>query len=102
MAKALDTMVVVGCAAIVMFPGTTYHTLVVDGTLDFSADEVVSGTSESTWYFTSDADALCLGEQNPNVGSNSSAKWLYWYIDSDPQLLPLQGSGTQTGLMHSA
>ncbi|MGH7492247.1 MAG: hypothetical protein ACREOO_07620, partial [bacterium] len=32
------------------------HTIAIDGSNDFAADEDVPGTSGSTWYFTWDAN----------------------------------------------
>jgi|WetSurMetagenome_2_1015567.scaffolds.fasta_scaffold52579_2 hypothetical protein len=91
------------CAAtcIFLFVGTTYKTIVIDGVNDFSADETLSGTSGSTWYFTWDADNLYVGALNSDVGTNSGTKWLLWYIDTDPQLTPAEGTGTTAGVMYT-
>jgi hypothetical protein len=80
---------------------TTYTTINIDGLNDFESDEDVAGTSGATYYFTWDANFLYLGTQAPDVAANSSQRWVYFYIDTDPQLVPTTGTGTTTGLMYN-
>jgi hypothetical protein len=99
--RQLMLLSVCATMSVFLFVGTTYKTIIIDGTNDFSADETVAGTSGSTWYFTWDADNLYLGALNSDIGTNSSTKWLLWYIDTDPQLNPSEGTGTTTGVMYN-
>jgi hypothetical protein len=102
MQRPAGTLTLVGAFALaVLFLGTSYKTITIDGTNDFSADETFQGTSSSTWYFTWDADALYLGAQNNDISSNSSTKWLLWYIDTDPRAVPSQGAGSLNGQMYN-
>jgi hypothetical protein len=80
---------------------TTYTTIIIDGLNDFESDEDVSGTSGSTYYITWDANYIYLGAQNDNVDDNSSTKFIYFYIDSDPQPVPNTGNGTTIGLTYN-
>ena len=79
----------------------TYHTISIDGTNDFAADEDIAWTSGSTYYFTWDANNLYLGANNDNIDDNSSTEWILFYIDSDPQLTPTNGTGTTTGVNYN-
>lgn len=100
------TPIVIGCflliAGVVLFTAassvaaTSYHTIIVDGTNDFAADEVFSTSSGGyTAYATWDATNLYLGSQGLDVGSGeTSQKWITWYIDTDPQCGPNGGSGS--------
>ena len=80
---------------------TTYTTIIIDGVNDFESDEDVAGTSSATYFITWDATNLYLGLQAPDVASNSSQRWVYFYIDSDPQLIATNGTGSTTGLMYN-
>ncbi|MFZ1517229.1 MAG: hypothetical protein WAU11_00550, partial [Ignavibacteriaceae bacterium] len=80
---------------------TTYTTITIDGVNDFESDEDVAGTSGATYYFTWDATNLYLGLQAPDVASSSSTRFVYFYIDSDPQSIPTNGTGTTTGLTYN-
>jgi len=81
----------------------TPTTITIDGnTSDFEADENVSGTSGSSWYFTWDNTNFYFATYgNPDVASNDSNKWVQLYIDTDPQEDPLSGNGTSTGVMYN-
>jgi len=81
--------------------GTTYTTITIDGNNDFESDEAVLGTGGSIYYITWDANYLYLGAQNSDIDDNISTKWLYFYLDSDPQLIPITGTGTTTGLTYN-
>lgn len=80
---------------------TTYNTITIDGTNDFDADEAVSGTSGSTWYFTWDENNFYFGVNASDVDDNSSTKWVVLYIDSDPQLTPTNGTGSTAGVTYN-
>lgn len=72
---------------------TSYHTIAIDGTNDFAADEVFATTSGGyTAYATWDADNLYLGYSGSDVGNGD--RWINWYIDSDPSSPPDSGNGT--------
>lgn len=75
---------------------TTNHTIIIDGTNDFSADEVLpTSTAGYSSYVTWDANNLYLGFTGDDVGSSqSSTKWMVWYIDTGPTCVPTSGSGT--------
>lgn len=75
---------------------TAYHTITIDGSNDFAPDEDFSTSSFGyTAYCTWDASNLYLGYTGSDVGSGESgAKWIVWYIDTDPQLSPKSGNGT--------
>lgn len=77
------------------------HTITIDGSNDFSANEVVAGTSGSTWYFTWDASNFYFGINAPDVAANSATKFVLLYIDSDPRQNPLSGNGSSTGETHN-
>jgi len=80
---------------------TTYTTITIDGVNDFESDEDVAGTNGAIYYFTWDATNLYLGLQAPDVAANSSQRWVYFYIDSDPQLIATNGTGTTTGITYN-
>ena len=80
---------------------TTYHTITIDGTNDFVADETVSGTPTSTWYFTWDATTFFFGIDASDVASNSNTRWVHLYIDSDALAVPQSGPGTSTGINYN-
>lgn len=79
---------------------TTYHTLTIDGTNDFAADEdFTTSTGGFTAYFTWDAGNLYIGYSAFDVGSGeSSTKWMVWYFDTDPKFTPKSGNGTDDGI----
>ncbi len=79
----------------------TYNTITIDGINDFESDEDIAGTSGAAYYITWDADNLYLGLQAPDVASGSSTRWVNFYIDSDPQPIAANGSGTTNGLMYN-
>ena len=82
--------------------GTTYTTIIIDGINDFEADEALTTTSSfATYYATWDVDYIYLGGNNSNVSANSSQRFMYFYIDSDPQIDPTSGTGTTTGLTYN-
>lgn len=76
---------------------TSFHTISIDGTNDFVADETIATTTGGfTAYATWDANNLYLGYEGSDVGSSeSNTKWMVWYIDTDPQACdPTSGNGT--------
>lgn len=79
---------------------TTYHTIVIDGVNDFAGDEDFTTSSGGyTAYFTWDANNLYFGYSGGDVGSGQSAnKWIVWYFDTDPQINPKSGNGTDDAL----
>jgi hypothetical protein len=78
--------------------GTSYRTIVIDGTNDFAADEAFAASSAgATWYFTWDANYLYIGASNPDISAGSASKWVLCYFDTDPQLVPTEGTGTRFG-----
>jgi hypothetical protein len=76
------------------------HTITIDGTNDFSADEDFTTSSAGyTAYFTWDASNLYLGYAGSDVGSTeSSTKWMVWYFDTDPRQTPTSGNGTANAI----
>lgn len=86
---------------LIFFTGTTYTTITIDGTNDFESDEDVAGTNSATYYITWDANNLYLGVQATDVASGSSTRWVLFYIDSDPQSTPTNGTGTTTGELYN-
>ncbi len=62
------------------------HTITIDGTNDFTADEKLTTTSSSyDAYVTWDASALYVGYTGGDIGGSASAsKWLFVYLDADP------------------
>ena len=80
---------------------TAYHTITIDGTNDFAADEDIPGTNGSTWYFTWDADYFYFGTANDNVDDNDPNKWVVIYLDTDPQVIPTGGNGTSIGVQYN-
>jgi len=79
----------------------TPHTITIDGTNDFAANEDVPGTSGSTWYFTWDANNFYFGVTASDVAANSATKWAWLYLDTDPQQTPLSGLGSSTGVNYN-
>lgn len=79
---------------------TSYHTLTIDGTNDFQADEdFATSTGGYTSYFTWDATDLFLGYSGADVGATESAtKWMVWYFDTDPRFTPTTGLGTTNAI----
>lgn len=92
--------VVVGLISGAAWP-TTYHTITIDGTNDFAADEDVTGTSGSMWYFTWDASNFYFGIDASDVSSGDPNKWVHLYIDSDPMDPAMSGSGSVTGVNYN-
>jgi len=80
---------------------TTPTTISIDGTVDFEADEDVSGTSGSIWYFTWDANYFYVGLDANDVDDNDNAKWLHLYLDTDPTTPATSGSGTTLGVNYT-
>ncbi len=78
----------------------SFHTISIDGSNDFAADEDFSTSSggydaHATW----DASNLYLGYTGSDVQSTSAdEKWIIWYIDTDPQCNPITGNGTTDAL----
>ncbi|MEJ2208753.1 MAG: DUF3372 domain-containing protein, partial [Anaerolineae bacterium] len=88
-------------AALCSLPGVataaSNHTVAIDGSNDFAADEDVPGTSGSTWYFTWDADNFYFGTTNDNVDDGQATKFVVLYLDSDPA----GGNGSSTGVLYN-
>ena len=80
---------------------TSFHTIVIDGTNDFTADETMPGTSGSTWYMTWSATHFYFGINASDVGSGSATRFVNLYLDTDPQQNPLSGNGTSTGVLYN-
>jgi hypothetical protein len=74
---------------------TTLHTISIDGSNDFSADEAVtSSTIQNTWYFTWDTTSFYVGINSPDIVSGGSGnKFANLYTDVTPQPNPLAGPG---------
>ena len=92
---AISTIFTVG----ILF-ATTYHTIIIDGNNDFQSDETFS-TSSSGYvaYATWDENNLYLGYSGYDIGSGqSSTKWIVFYIDTDANLNPTSGNGTQNAI----
>lgn len=75
---------------------TSFHSITIDGTNDFAADEdFTTSSSGYTAYSTWDANNLYLGYSGSDVHSSSvDEKWMVWYIDTDPQCTSTTGNGT--------
>ncbi|MGK0364529.1 MAG: hypothetical protein ACI85O_001586 [Saprospiraceae bacterium] len=80
---------------------STFHTINIDGTNDFSPDETFAGTPTSTWYFTWDANNFYFGIDASDVGSNDASKWVQLYIDTDPSTPITGGTGSNTGVNYN-
>ena len=83
---------------------TSFHTITIDGTNDFVADETFTTSSGGyTAYATWDANNLYLGYTGGDVGAGESAtKWVVWYIDTDPQCGSNGGNGTNYAAQFNA
>jgi len=80
---------------------TSFHTISIDGNIDFAADETISTTSGGySAFLTWDSSNLYLGYSGEDVGlSQSDTKWMVWYIDTDPQDCdPTSGNGTNRAI----
>ncbi|MBA3534157.1 MAG: VCBS repeat-containing protein, partial [Ardenticatenales bacterium] len=88
-------------ATVLPSEAASYHTLTIDGTNDFAADEEVPGTSASTWYFTWDATNFYFGINGSDVSGGSPTEFVVLYIDTDPQTTPTSGDGTSTGVTYN-
>lgn len=65
---------------------TSYHSITIDGANDFASDEDWSGNATGvTWYYTWDASNVYVGATNDNIDENNSNKWVFVFIDTDPQ-----------------
>ncbi len=83
---------------------TTFHTITIDGTNDFAADETFSTTSTGyTTYITWDQNNLYIGYDGVdiNAGINPQYKWILIYFDTDPQQTPTSGTGTTVGQLYN-
>lgn len=84
--------------------GTTFHTITIDGTNDFSSDETFTTTSTGyTTYITWDQNNLYIGYEGAdiNAGINPQYKWILIYFDTDPQTTPTSGTGTTVGQLYN-
>lgn len=88
------------CASTTIFAQSN-RTETIDGTDNFTAAEKFSGTSGSTWAFTWDATNFYFSLNAPDVGSGSGDKFVYLYIDTDPQRNPLSGNGSAVGVNYN-
>lgn len=75
----------------------TEETIAIDGTNDFDAGAEASGTSGSTWYFAYDDTYVYVGLDAPDVAANSSTKFAFLYIDTDPS----GTNGSSTGVVYN-
>ncbi len=78
---------------------TTFHTIPLNGTNDFAADEdFPTSTSGYLGYITWDADNLYLGYTGPIFGepndTTRGSTRIFWYVDTDPQPDLKSGYGT--------
>jgi hypothetical protein len=78
----------------------TYHTILIDGNNDFQSDETFSTSSLGyNAYVTWDANNIYLGYSGADIGSGqSNTKWIIFYFDTDANLNPLSGNGTQSAI----
>lgn len=98
MKKILSSLIIILTFGLLL--ATSFHTIVIDGNNDFQSDETFS-TSSSGYqaYATWDANYLYLGYSGNDVGTGqSSTKWIVFYIDTDANLSPLTGNGTQNAI----
>lgn len=98
MKKLLTIFLVILSFSILL--ATTFHTIIIDGNNDFHSDETFSTSSMGyTAYVTWDADNIYLGYSGYDVGTGqSNTKWIVFYIDTDANLNPLAGNGTQNAI----
>lgn len=80
---------------------TSFHTITIDGSNDFTADETMPGTSGSTWYMTWDATTFYFGVNATDVSSGSATRFVTLYLDTNPQQNPLSGNGSSTGVLYN-
>ena len=75
--------------------GTVYdHTIMIDGTNDFTASESFATTSNGyTGYVTWDATNVYIGMKGPDVMSSDPNKWVLVYIGGT--------AGTQNGALYN-
>lgn len=71
-----------------------FHTIVIDGTNDFTADETfTTSTMGHTGYIAWDATYLYLGMTSPDLGGSSSQVWMVGYLGG--------AMGTTTGVQYN-
>lgn len=87
-----------------IFP-QTYHTISIDGTNDFSQTNEGFETTSANYpnysaYVTWDATKLYIGfKGNTPAGTlTDNARVIHIYLDTDPQLVPTNGTGTTDGV----
>lgn len=80
---------------------TSNHTINIDGSNDFVADETFSGTSGSTWYFTWDDTNFYFAIDASDVNSGDGNKWVHLYIDTDPNDPITGGNGSTSGVTYN-
>lgn len=78
----------------------SYHSINIDGNNDFTSAETFTTSSGGfNAYVTWDENYIYLGYTGNDIGSSqSSSKWIAFYIDTDPQPSPNDGSGTRTAI----
>lgn len=98
MKKSIPSLLIILTFGILF--ATSYHTITIDGNNDFNSDETFSTSSSGyTAYATWDATNIYLGYTGADIGSGQShTKWIIFYIDTDANLNPLSGNGTQTAI----
>lgn len=98
MKKTISSLIILLSFGILL--ATTYHTIIIDGNNDFQSDETFSTSSSGyTTYVTWDADNIYLGYSGNDIGSGQSdKKWIVFYFDTDANLNPLSGNGTQNAI----
>lgn len=72
----------------------TYHSISVDGTNDFSSDEMLGSSSTGiNWYITWNSSNFFIGADVMPSQNN----WITVYLDTDPQIDPESGQGSLVG-----
>lgn len=89
--------------AFAFYPGvtvaTSLHTIQIDGSNDFTADEAIAGGENVQWFVTWDESSVFFGAEIPSPPSEDD--FLVIYLDADPGSGPACEIGLTTGLHFS-
>lgn len=97
MKRSLCVLVFLASARVVS--ATTFHTITHALDFEFVADEAfLTSTPSRTVHLTWDTDWLYVGNIGEPVVPALPMRRMVWYIDTDPQPLPLSGAGTATAI----
>jgi hypothetical protein len=81
----------------------TYHTIEINGENDFSTvtERTNASGDNNYWWYTWDESNFYFAFQQGALDENNASKWVIHYIDTDPQINPILGTGTTTGLQYN-